>query len=338
MSNIPIIGNRPKGLYLLSSQSYQTIYAAPERQRIAELVDIIEPPQTAETIRQNLALLHDADMIFSGWGCPQLDKELLDAAPNLKIIFYGAGSIRAFTTEEFWARGITICSAWGANAVPVSEYTLAAILFGLKSVWQHAALVRRERTFRRLPVAGAYGSTVGLVSLGMIGRLVAARLRTFDVHVIAYDPYVSAEEGAGLGVEMVSLGEVFHRADVVSIHTPWLPETVGLITGNHIATMKPYSTFINTARGAVIREDELIAVLSRRPDLWAVLDVTYPEPPAPDSPLYTLPNVLLTPHIAGSLGDECRRQGRYMIEELERYLAGQPLRWAVTKERAAIMA
>ncbi len=338
MSNTQTTAKRPKGLYLLNSQSYQTIYAAPERQRIAELVDIIEPAQTADTIRQNLALLHDADMIFSGWGCPVLDKELLDAAPNLKIIFYGAGSIRAFTTEEFWARGITICSAWGANAVPVSEYTLAAILFGLKSVWQHASLVRRERTFRRLPVAGAYGSTVGLVSLGMIGRLVAARLRTFEVHVIAYDPYVTPEEGAGLGVEMVSLDEIFRRADVVSIHTPWLPETVGLITGNHIASMKPYSTLINTARGAVIREDEMIAVLSRRPDLCAVLDVTYPEPPAADSPLYTLPNVVLTPHIAGSLGEECRRHARYMIEELERYLAGQPLRWAVTKERAAIMA
>lgn len=329
---------KPKGLYILGSQPYRWIYAEPERQRIAELVEIVGPAQTADSIRQNLDLLHDVDVIFSGWGCPTLDKAFLDAAPNLKLILYGAGSIRAFTTEEFWGRGITICSAWGANAVPVSEYTLAAILFGLKSVWQHAALVRAERRFQRLPVAGAYGSTVGLVSLGMIGRLVAARLKTFEVNVIAYDPFVTAEQGATLGVEMVSLDEVFRRGDVVSVHTPWLPETVGLITGSHIASMKPYSTFINTSRGAVIREGEMIEALAQRPDLWAVLDVTYPEPPPPDSPLYTLPNVLLTPHIAGSVGEECRRQGRYMIEELERYLAGQPLRWAVTKERAAIMA
>lgn len=327
-----------KGLYLLGAQPYQWIYAAPERQRIAELVEIVGPAQTADSIRQNLGLLREVDVIFSGWGCPTLDAALLDAAPNLKLILYGAGSIRAFTTEEFWRRNITICSAWGANAVPVSEYTLAAILFGLKSVWQQAARVRAERRFQRLPVAGAYGSTVGLVSLGMIGRLVAARLKTFEVHVIAYDPFVSAEEGAGLGVELVSLDEVFRRGDVVSVHTPWLPETVGLITGRHIASMKSYSTFINTSRGAVIREGEMVEVLAQRPDLWAVLDVTYPEPPPPDSPLYTLPNVLLTPHIAGSVGEECRRQGRYMIEELERYLAGQPLRWAVTKERAAIMA
>lgn len=327
-----------KGLYLLGAQPYQWIYAEPERQRIAELVEIVGPAQTADSIRQNLDLLREVDVIFSGWGCPTLDAELLDAAPNLKLILYGAGSIRAFTTAEFWRRNITICSAWGANAVPVSEYTLAAILFGLKSVWQQAALVRAERRFQRLPVAGAYGSTVGLVSLGMVGRLVAARLKTFEVNMIAYDPFVSAEEGATLGVEMVSLDQVFRRGDVVSVHTPWLPETVGLITGDHIASMKPYSTFINTSRGAVIREGEMIEVLAQRPDLWAVLDVTYPEPPPTDSPLYTLPNVLLTPHIAGSVGAECRRQGRYMIEELERYLAGQPLRWAVTKERAAIMA
>jgi phosphoglycerate dehydrogenase-like enzyme len=338
MSETQITTPRPKGIYLLGAQNYERIYGAPERERIAELVDIYAPAQTADSIRQNLGLLHDADVIFSGWGCPTLDKELLDAAPNLKIIFYGAGSLRAFTTEEFWARGIRICSAWGANAIPVSEYTLAAILFGLKSVWQQAAQVRAERHFQRLPVAGAYGSTVGLVSLGMIGRLMVDHLRRFDVKVIAYDPYVSPEQGAAMRVEMVALDEIFRRSDVVSVHTPWLPETVGLITGSHIASMKPYSTFVNTARGAVIRENEMIEVLRQRPDLWAVLDVTYPEPPPADSPLYTLPNVLLTPHIAGSVGEECRRQGRTMIEELERYLAGQPLKWAVTKERAAIMA
>ncbi len=328
-----------KGLFILGAQQYQWIYGAPERERIAELVEIIAPAQTADSIRRNLGLLHDADVIFSGWGCPTLDRELLDAAPNLKIVFYGAGSIRGFTTEEFWRRGIQISSAWGANAVPVSEYALAAILFGLKSVWQHAALVRSEHGFQRLPVAGAYGSTVGLVSLGMVGRLMAGHLKRFEVKVVAYDPYVTPDYGARqLGVEMVSLDEVFRRADVVSVHTPWLSETVGLITGAHIASMKPYSSFINTSRGAVIREDEMVEVLRKRPDLWAVLDVTYPEPPPADSPLYTLPNVLLTPHIAGSVGEECRRQGRYMIEELERYLAGQPLKWAVTKERAAIMA
>src|SRR5690606_8819626 len=115
------------------------------------------------------------------------------------------------------------------------------------------------------------------------------------------------------------------RSDVVSLHSPWLPETVGMITGDHFRQMKPYASFINTARGAIIREAEMIAVLQDRPDLTALLDVTYPEPPAPGSPLYTLPNVVLTPHIAGSMDMECRRMGRYMVDELQRFLHDEPL-------------
>jgi phosphoglycerate dehydrogenase-like enzyme len=134
------------------------------------------------------------------------------------------------------------------------------------------------------------------------------------------------------------LDEVFRRADVVSLQTPWLKETEGMITGQHFAAMKPGATFINTARGAVVREPEMIAVLQQRPDLFAVMDVTHPEPPAPDSPLYTLPNVVLTPHIAGAMGDECRRMGHYMVEELRRYLQGDDLEWRITRDMAAVLA
>jgi phosphoglycerate dehydrogenase-like enzyme len=151
--------------------------------------------------------------------------------------------------------------------------------------------------------------------------------------------YTSSEEKASrLGAEKCSLEAIFNRSDVVSLHTPWLKETEGMITGEHLALMKPNATFINTARGAVVREQEMIEVLQQRPDLFAILDVTYPEPPKPGSPLYTLPNVILTPHIAGSLDNECQRMGRYMVDELERYLAGEPLQWAISREKAATLA
>src|SRR5439155_15284758 len=111
---------------------------------------------------------------------------------------------------------------------------------------------------------------------------------------------------------------------------PVVPETVGMITGALVDSMWPGATLINTARGVIVREAEMVEVLSRRPDLQAVLDVSDPvEPPAADSPLYALENVVLTPHIAGSAGPECRRMGRYMVEELRRYLAGEPLKWQV---------
>jgi len=139
-------------------------------------------------------------------------------------------------------------------------------------------------------------------------------------------------------VESVSLDQLFRESDVISLHTPSLPATKGMITGAHFAAMKPNATFINTARGAVVRETEMIEVLTHRPDLQAVLDVTDPEPPKPESPLYTLPNVVLTPHIAGSQNNECRRMGHYMVEELGRYLAGQPLKWQINQELAAKLA
>jgi phosphoglycerate dehydrogenase-like enzyme len=327
-----------KGIYVLNTPAYDLIYGEPERRRIAELVDIYAAQQTAQTVQADPTILAEAELIFSGWGCPKFTAELLDAAPNLKAVFYGAGTVRYFVSDAFWARGIQLSSGWAANAVPVAEYTLAQILFGLKSGWQHVLVYRETRKLTRVPVAGAFGSTVGLISLGMIGRLMVERLKPFDVRVIAYDPFVTPAEGASLGVEMVGLDELFRRADVASLHTPWLPETERLITGAHLASLKPYATFINTARGAIVREDEMIAVLQQRPDLVAVLDVTYPEPPAADSPLYTLPNVIITPHIAGSMQAECRRQGQYMIAELERYLAGQPLKYGLTRAKAAIMA
>jgi len=141
-----------------------------------------------------------------------------------------------------------------------------------------------------------------------------------------------------LGVELVSLEELFRQSDVVSLHAPLLEETKNMITKELLATMKQGATFINTARGKLINEKELVEVLRARPDLFALLDVTAPEPPEKGSPLFTLPNVVLTPHIAGSINNECRRMGRLMIEETERYLKGQALRWRITPQMALITA
>jgi phosphoglycerate dehydrogenase-like enzyme len=163
-------------------------------------------------------------------------------------------------------------------------------------------------------------------------------LRRFAVRVIAYDPFATPETAAALGVSLCSLEECFAQADVVSLHTPWLPETEKMVRGAHFRAMKRDATFINTARGAVVDEPAMIEVLQARPDLTAILDVTHPEPPKPGSPLYALPNVVLTPHIAGSMGNECRRMGRYAVEECQRFLRGEPLLWQVTRERAATLA
>jgi phosphoglycerate dehydrogenase-like enzyme len=292
---------------------------------------MVGPPQTRESIARNEKLLHEIEVIFSGWTPPVFDDAFFDKTPKLKAIFYAAGPIAL--ADSAFERGIVATTAHEANSVPVAEYTLATILFGLKHGWQ---LSRKTRLYRSFPdrnhVPGCYGSTVGLISLGAIARILIRLLKPFELNVLVFDPFLTAEAATELGVEQASLKEVFRTADVVSLHTPALPETIGMVRGEHLESMKSGATFINTARGSIVRQDELIEVAIRRPDLQFVLDVTDPEePPPPDNPIYDLPNVVLTPHIAGSAGGECRRLGRYMVEELERYVAGEPLKWGITR-------
>lgn len=269
-----------------------------------------------------------------------MDETFLKYAPKLEYVFYSAGTIKYMVSDEFWKRGIRVSSAWAINAIPVSEYTLSQILFSLKSGYQFSRAYKKAKNYSNLPVkyAGGYQSTVGLVSLGMIARIVAEKLKNFDVNVIAYDPFVTKEEADELGITLCTLEDVFKNADVVSLHTPWLKETENMITGEMIDSMKEGATFINSARGAVVRENEMIEVLQRRTDLQAILDVTYPEPPVEDSPLWTMENVMLTPHIAGSMGRECYRHSQAMYEECVRYLSGEALKYEISEAKSKIMA
>lgn len=328
-----------KAIYLLDPAQFDNIYGPEERQLIASLVEMDNTAYCRNTVGDHFESFTDVEAIFSGWGMPRLDEKFLRAFPALKVIFYGAGSIRGFMTELAWERGLTVCSAWASNAVPVAEFNLAQILLATKRVLPIMIATRHQLAFPPKPrVAGNYLSTVGIVSLGMTGRLLREYLRPFSHHVIAYDPFLSPEKAAELDVELVSLEALFERSDVVSLNTPLLPETIGMITGPLLASMRPNATFINTARGAIVDEPAMVEVLHHRPDLFAVLDVTHPEPAAPDSPLYTLQNVALTPHVAGSQQHECRRMGQAMVDDCRRYLANEPLRAKVSREAAATMA
>lgn len=329
-----------RALYILGERGYRRIYGPQERADVAGLVEVYAGLQTPESIAAAPEMLAPVEVMLSGWGAPRLDAAFLAAAPQLKLVLYGAGSLRRVVTDAFWDSGIQISSAAAANALITGDYAYAQILMGLKGVWRHALRLREQGVWsKELVAAGLYGSVVGLVSLGKVAQRVASLLQRHDLRVIAWDPYVDPAVARGLGVTPVeSLDEVFRAADAVSLHTPLLDETRGLIGGAQLRLMKPGAVFINTARGALVREDELVQVLCERPDLFALLDVSSPEPPPPESPLYTLPNAVLTPHIAGAQGVECRRLGRSMVDELRRFLRGQPLQHAVTRASYARMA
>lgn len=331
---------KKKAALILDEGSAVKIYGPQELATIRDITDLKDGVITPSRIASDPAVLADVQIMFSGWGAPVLDSKFLAHAPKLEAVFYGAGSIRYLVTPAFWEKEIPITSSWSANAIPVAEFTEALILLSLKKFWSASRQCQSPSTFKHPEVCGAYGAKIGLISLGMIGRLMVERLRAHDLEVLAYDPFVdqAKADALGLRVRLVSLEELFATCEVVSLHAPNLPETRGMITAKLIASMKLGATFINTARGAIVDEAGMVETLQNRPDLCAVLDVTCPEPPVEGSPLYTMPNIVLTPHIAGSMGDECYRMGQYAIDECRRFLAGQELQWRVSRQMAEVMA
>ncbi|MGQ4486710.1 hydroxyacid dehydrogenase [Streptomyces sp. SAS_281] len=321
---------RPTVLLAMAPDIHERLFEPRHRDRLAALArtdpalvahDLAAPDPRVATA------LAEAEVLFTCWGATPLTEPVLAAAPRLKAVVHAAGSVKHHITDACWARGLAVSSAAGANALPVAEYTLATILLANKRV-PHSAQVYREvradHDWRaELDGAGNYRRTVGIVGASRIGRRVIELLRPFDLAVLLYDPFVTPEEAARLGVEPATLDELCARADVVSVHAPQLPGTHHMIGARQLSLMRTGSTLINTARGSLIDEAALLRELVPG-RLHAVLDVTDPELPPGDSPLYDLPNVLLTPHVAGSLGNELHRMTDHALDELERYVQGRP--------------
>jgi len=271
---------------------------------------------------------------------PVLDANFLHRAPNLQAVFYAAGSVRGFMTPEAWERGITVTTAAQANSETTADFTLSLVLFSLKHGWH---FVRNPRVAWRdahshRDIPGLYGTRIGLVSFGRVARRLANLLRHLPVEVVGWDPLQPEDLLRAHGVKPCDLETIFRTSHVVSLHVPWLPETENLVDRRLLEAMQPGATLVNTSRGAVLDEDALVDVLRRRPELTAVLDVTREEPPPADSPLYELPNIVLTPHIAGAYGSECQRLGACAVDEMLRYAQGENLLHQLDREAATAMA
>ncbi|MEV4169866.1 hydroxyacid dehydrogenase [Nonomuraea sp. NPDC049709] len=330
--------NRPKTLLAMGPGIASRLVTGPVRERLVAVADVDPGLVAADFTDPAVAgALAEAEVLYTSWHCPPVTEEVLARAPRLRAIVHAAGSVKHHVTEACWQRGLLVSSAAAANAEPVAEYTLAAILFTNKRVPDIARLYRERRAPLDLdslfPGFGNYRRTVGVIGASKIGRRVIELLRPFELDVLVADPYLTED----LGVPHVELDELFGRCDVISVHAPALPETRHLVNAARLARMRDGATLINTARGALVDQDALIAELASG-RLYAVLDVTEPDLLPPGSPLYDLPNVLLTPHIAGSLGGELARIADLAVDELARYAAGLPFAHGVAVEELATIA
>ncbi|MDE0115674.1 MAG: hydroxyacid dehydrogenase [bacterium] len=285
------------------------------------------------------AVLGEAEVIVGHWGCPPLDAAMLERAPRLGLFAYAAGTVKTTLTDAVWDRDIRVTSGANANAEPVAEFTLAAILFANKGVlWRRGPADFSAMSAMGDRQWGNYGRTIGIVGASLVGRRVIELLRAFPhLKVTLYDPYVTSEEAASLGVEKQELNELCASADVLSIHAPALPETMHMIGADQLSALPDGATVVNTARGPLIDHEALIPHLASG-RLHAILDVTDPEPLSEGSPLLEMPNVWISPHLAGSQGTELARMTECVIEEVRRWSAGEPALNEVTRDRLATMA
>jgi phosphoglycerate dehydrogenase-like enzyme len=290
------------------------------------------------TARRHLA---DAEVLLTGWGCPRVSSQILDLAPCLRAVVHAAGTVKEHLDHACWERGIVVSTAAEANAVPVAEFTLAMVLLAGKWAHQGARRYEERRTLPDLitefPEVGNYRRSIGVVGASRIGRRVMALLRAFDLDVLVSDPYLDAREATVLGAELVELDDLVRRSDIVSLHAPSIASTYRMFDARRLALMKDGATLLNTARGALVDPDALVDELASG-RIQAVLDVTDPEPLSPSSPLFSLPNVVLTPHLAGAAGNELFRLGDWAVEEIARWAAGEPFLSPVRLSDLATMA
>ena len=291
------------------------VYGERNIARLQDVCCIKEGIYTAEDAEKGV--LSDIEVIFSTWGMPCFTETQMSQMPNLKAVFYAAGATDSFCKPLF-EHNVRLFSAWRANAIPVAEFALAQIILGLKNYFNISANLKTRDQFmngQNEVTTGMYGARVALLGAGEISTHLQKLLKNFNVEVIVVPSHPERRT--------ISLEEAFATSQVISNHFPDRNDNVGVFNEKLFASMKPGAVFINTGRGRQVNEADLISVLERRPDLTALLDVTYPEPPEDGSKLYNMPNVRLSPHIAGSLKDELYRMSDYMVEEYVRFANGE---------------
>jgi phosphoglycerate dehydrogenase-like enzyme len=281
------------------------------------------------------------DVVVTGWGAPKFDNDVLNAAKRLRLIAHTAGSIKAMLPPPVFAHDIAVTHAAVAIAPAVAEMTLALIMTSLRNIPKLDQVMKKGGAWADGVALGMsqelVGNRVGVIGAGYTGRCVIKLLKALDVDVWVYDPYLTAQRAAELAVYIAPLDDLLARCPIVTMQAPPTAETRHMIGARELALLQDGALFINTARSHLVDQDALLAVL-RTGRIRAALDVYDQEPLPLDHPFRQLDNVLLTPHVAGASVQARLRQGQTIVEEIQRFIAGEPLRYGVTAEMLETMA
>lgn len=341
-----MFAERPAAAIVMGRETFEQIFDAGRLARLSRLVRLVGEPilieagaaGTSETVldgSRGAAAGHDrlseVEVLITSWGAPQLTAPRLARLPKLQAVFHCAGSVRDLVSAAFWERDLIVTTAADANALPVAEFTFATIVLANKGalramrspvagIGERAASPESAHTRRQQ--IGNLGRRVGVVGFSRIGRRVVRLLQSLEgTEILVADPYAAARDVADAGGRLLPLAELLPQVDLLTLHAPALASTFRMIGDAELAALPDGATLINTARGALV-DHAALAAECRTGRLNAVLDVTDPEPLPADSELLRLPNVTVTPHLAGSLGTETRRLVDSALDDLEAWLHG----------------
>lgn len=282
-------------------------------------------------------IIKDADIAVTSWNCPSLSEKILSEAPDLKLLIHAAGSVKSIVTDYLWEKGVRVSSAAAALGRGVAETALGLTIISLKNIMNLSRLTSmggwnsRNDTVREL-----YDVRIGVIGAGYAGRHFIKLLKDFDTEILLYDPTLSDKECKELGTIKSELNELMSSCDVISIHAPSIPSTRHMINEGNLSMMKDRAVLINTARGTVIDEKALVKEL-KNGRISACIDVTDPEPPSELNELRIMPNVILTPHIAGAVTNGKKRIGDLVVSEISSYMNNGELEYEVFRNKLKTM-
>ncbi len=337
----------PRILANLTADSHRRVFTDSDIARLNALGDVTYFDHKAELDEEKYALLlAQADVLLTCWGSRSLSSSAwektgrADSGPPI-LVAHSAGSVRGVVPKELLQQNVRLTQGADAMVIAVAQYAVGLLIMALRQAvyrmdWERAG--NKGKGEAGLPYRDLSSLTVGIVGLSRIGVLMTQLLKPFDCTLVAYDPYCAPEKAASLGVRLVAdLDDLLRESDAVTIHLPVTPETENLLNAERVGLLKNGCAVVNTARTQVVDQDALFTrAMAGEIEYYA--DVTSPEPLPPSHEAWQSPHIFITPHIAGPTEQTLRRMATYAIDEIERYVSGQPLKYEVSTDRYDLLA